>query len=70
VAGAIVGTGVSEAGLGEAVAGVVQQAFLLPTLAGAVVLISALLIPKTLLRATQREAPEEIADSRVAVTAH
>jgi len=66
VAGAIVGTGVSEAGLGEAVAGVVQQAFLLPTLAGAAVLISALLIPKTLLRATQREDSRE---SRVAEVA-
>jgi MFS family permease len=69
VAGAIVGTGVSEAGMGEAVAGVIQQAFLLPTLAGAAVLISALLIPKTLLRATQREESHEPRAPEVAATA-
>jgi MFS family permease len=59
VAGAIVGTGVSEAGLGEAVVGVVQQAFVLPTIAGAAALVIALLIPKTPLRSTQRESPDE-----------
>jgi EmrB/QacA subfamily drug resistance transporter len=59
VAGAIVGTGVSEAGVGEAVAGVVQQAFVLPTIAGLLVLLCAGLIPKTALRSTQREAPDE-----------
>jgi EmrB/QacA subfamily drug resistance transporter len=66
VAGAIVGTGVSEAGLGESVAGVIQQAFVLPTLAGAAVLVAAILIPKMPLRTKQREAGEE---SRVALVA-
>jgi hypothetical protein len=61
VAGAIVGTGVSEAGVGDAVAGVVQQAFVLPTIAGALVLLSAVLIPKAALRTTQREATDEAA---------
>jgi EmrB/QacA subfamily drug resistance transporter len=61
VAGAIVGTGVSEAGGSEAVAGAIQQAFLLPTLAALAVLVSAVLIPKMPLRSTQREAPDEIA---------
>jgi len=72
VAGAMVGTGVSEAGLGDAVAGVVQQAFLLPTLAGAAVLVSAVLIPKMPLRATQREEGRDVtAESReIALTAH
>jgi MFS family permease len=59
VAGAIVGTGVSEIGASDAVAGVVQQAFLLPALAGLAVLVAAVLIPKTPLRTSQREAPED-----------
>jgi MFS family permease len=62
VAGAIVGTGVSEAATGgDTVAGAIQQAFLLPALAALVVLVSAVLIPKTPLRTTQREAHDETA---------
>ena len=59
LAGAIVGTGVTEAGLGEAVGGIIQQAFLLPTLAGAAVLVAALLMPKTALRTTHHEPADE-----------
>ncbi|HEY1298459.1 MAG TPA: MFS transporter [Chloroflexota bacterium] len=66
VAGAIVGTGVSEAGLGEAVAGVVQQAFVLPALAGVAVLAAAVLIPKMPLRTTQRESEAASRQSLVA----
>jgi hypothetical protein len=33
----------------------------LPTLAGALMLMAAVLIPKTALRSTQREAPDEVA---------
>jgi len=55
LAGAIVGTGVTEAGLGGAVGAIVQQAFLLPTLAGVAVLLAALFMPKTPLRTTHHE---------------
>jgi EmrB/QacA subfamily drug resistance transporter len=61
LAGAIVGTGVaaSDAAAGATVAASVavsvQQAFLLPTLAGAAVVASALLIPKSPLRQTHHE---------------
>jgi MFS family permease len=58
LAGAIVGTGITEAGIGEAVGGVVQQAFLLPMLAGAAVLGAALLMPNTPLRTTHHEPAE------------
>jgi EmrB/QacA subfamily drug resistance transporter len=53
--GAIVGVGVSEAGLGQAVGASLQQAFVLPAVAGTVVLVAALLIPKTPLRTTHNE---------------
>ena len=59
VAGAIVGTGVSEAGVGEAVGGIVQQAFLLPLLAGVAVMAAALLLPKMPLRSTHHEHADE-----------
>ena len=55
LAGAIVGTGVTEAGLVGAVGAIVQQAFLLPTLAGVAVLLAALFMPKTPLRTTHHE---------------
>ncbi|MBV9582700.1 MAG: MFS transporter [Chloroflexi bacterium] len=72
VAGAIVGTGVAEAGMSDAVAGIIQQAFWLPTLAGVAVFVSAVLIPKTPLRSTQREESRgEAADGlEVVLTAH
>jgi EmrB/QacA subfamily drug resistance transporter len=53
--GAIVGVGVSEAGLGQAVGASLQQVFVLPAVAGTVVLVAALLIPKTPLRTTHNE---------------
>jgi MFS family permease len=61
LAGAIVGTGVTEAGLGGAVGAIVQQAFLLPTLAGVAVLLAALFMPKTPLRTTHHEPTDESA---------
>lgn len=55
VAGAIVGTGVIEAGVGSAAGSVVQQAFLLPVLGGLAVLTSAVLLPKTPLRSSHHD---------------
>jgi hypothetical protein len=59
VAGAIVGTGVIEAGVGAAAGAVVQQAFVLPLLGGVAVLVSAVMIPKMPLRTTHHDAPSE-----------
>jgi EmrB/QacA subfamily drug resistance transporter len=56
VAGAIVGTGVSEAGAGAANAAVLQQAFALPALGGMAVLVAAVLLPKLPLRTTHHDA--------------
>src|SRR5579864_606678 len=69
VAGAIVGTGVIEAGVGAAAGGVVQQAFVLPMLGGLAVLVSALLIPKKPLRTTHHDAPDN-SGQKLATTVH
>ncbi|MBV8714969.1 MAG: MFS transporter [Chloroflexi bacterium] len=55
LAGAIVGAGVSEAGIGSAAGEVVQQAFVLPLIGGIAVLTSAILLPKLPLRTTHHE---------------
>ncbi len=65
LAGAIVGTGVASTevpgAVGAVVAVAVQQAFLLPTLAGVAVIAAALLIPKTPLRSSHASSEEPAA---------
>ena len=61
LAGAIVGTGVAATDASATLALSVQQAFLLPTIAGVSVVACALLIPKTPLRHTHHEPDESAA---------
>jgi MFS family permease len=69
LAGAIVGTGVIEAGVGSAAGSVIQQAFVLPMLGGLAVLASAILLPKTPLRSTHHEG-SDASGQELAATAH
>jgi EmrB/QacA subfamily drug resistance transporter len=71
LAGAIVGVGVSEAGAGEAVGDVIQQAFWLPVIAAVWLLLAAIMLPKKTLSTTHHGSGDSVSSGqKLAASVH